>query len=769
MKRGFILLLSLMFSLSGCSFNTSDKTTSISQDSSETTTSSDDFTTSVEDSTTGVIEPIFSSTRITFLNQTSSSLNVNDLSLSNNAFEILDLSSNSVVNNNGELFFDISSKSYLEFNLNQEVFLSSIYFNGITNEEDDVSSIKIYMDGREYSTSLDYNGNTAIINFDDPILTDNFRIAVSNSDLILNNLIFKYSSSQEVKATSFKLKNNVSLDLSRNIEYNLLDFVDILPKSTSSYKIEITGENDNFSFKNNFISFSQEEDYTIYLNLVNSNLEPIKMDISIIGNYYKLESTDIKFDTYDASAGYKSPTLQTTGNLDVLLVPVQFEKGNSRFDIRDFYQSELDNLETAFNGSAGSFGLWNSVSSYYNESSFQRLNLNFVMSDVFVPSITAYEFEHIEIGESACAILNDISQQGLTVNNVSVDFTDYDQNQDGWIDAVWLVYNNFTSVYDSSFSSSNYWAYVANTFLSPNNENPTFNKYANAGYSFQLENSYGTESHTYIHETGHLLGSADYYNNSNRGPLGHYDMMSYNLGDHNAYTKFLYNWVSPYVVLGDCQIEISPSYLNGDCIILPTSRGEFSNAPYDEYLMIEFYYPGGLEEHDATYGYSGYGVKFNNGSPNYGIRIYHVDARLVKAYIDPVENTALINYSFAQNGNESVYFDPSSNDSIETSIYIGSDNDIVYETYYLLNSNSRLYDNPKNYREIQALTTNYQSLEGTYFDENYALFQEGDVLDSSLCTAFFENNQFNDGSDLDFIISIESLNPDKAVINFQFQ
>lgn len=340
MKRGFILLLSLMFSLSGCSFNTSNETTSISQDSSETTTSSDDFTTSVEDSTTSVIEPIFSSTRITFLNQTSSSLNVNDLSLSNNAFEILDLSSNSVVNNNGELFFDISSKSYLEFSLNQEVFLSSIYFNGITNEEDDVSSIKIYMDGREYSTSLDYNGNTAIINFDDPILTDNFRIAVSNCDLILNNLIFKYSSSQEVKATSFKLKNNVSLDLSRNIEYNLLDFVDILPKSTSSYKIEITGENDNFSFKNNFISFSQEEDYTLYLNLVNSNLEPIKMDISIIGNYYKLESTDIKFDTYDASMGYKSPTLQTTGNLDVLLVPVQFEKGNSRFDIRDFYQSE---------------------------------------------------------------------------------------------------------------------------------------------------------------------------------------------------------------------------------------------------------------------------------------------------------------------------------------------------------------------------------------------------------------------------------------------
>ena len=157
MKRGFILLLSLMFSLSGCSFNTIDETTSISQDSSETTTSSDDFTTSVEDSTTSVIEPIFSSTRITFLNQTSSSLNVNDLSLSNNAFEILDLSSNSVVNNNGELFFDISSKSYLEFSLNQEVFLSSIYFNGITNKEDDVSNIKIYMDGREYSTSLDYN------------------------------------------------------------------------------------------------------------------------------------------------------------------------------------------------------------------------------------------------------------------------------------------------------------------------------------------------------------------------------------------------------------------------------------------------------------------------------------------------------------------------------------------------------------------------------------------------------------------------------------
>lgn len=771
MKKGVILSLILLFSLTSCSL--SNETNSTSEESSlDTTTSitSSQESSSISSEDTTSILPVYSDTKITFANIEDSLLASSDLNLSNDVFEITSLDSANITLNNGQIIFDVSSYNYLSFSLDKQVFLSSIYLNGYSNREEGTSELTLYMDGRVYTSTIDYYGNTVILNFENPILIDNFKIEVTGCDLYLDNMLFKYSGEEIVNATSFTLKENVDLELSNKMTYNLLNYVDIFPKSTSSYKIEVTSENKNFVFKNNFISFFAEQDYTIYLNLVGSDLSPIRIDLSIIGNYYRLDSNEIKFSTYDSSVGYKSPTLQTIGDINVLLVPVEFEKGNSNYDIRDFSQQDLKNLDIAFNGNPNDINtssLWNSVSSYYYQSSFGKLDLNFVMSDPFTPSFTAKDFEGMQAGICVNSLISDIEQKGLTIDNIEINFKDFDQNNDGWVDAVWFVYNNFSSIYTSGFSNSNYWAYVSNTFSNSNKEQPKINKYANAGYAFQLENANGYEAHTYIHETGHLLGSSDYYNNSGRGALGNYDMMAYNLGDHNAYTKFLYNWVSPYVVTGNCQIEISPSYMNGDCIILPTTKGEFSNAPYDEYLMIEYYYPGGLETQDAQYGYNGYGYKFNNnGNLEYGIRIYHIDARLIKMYINPIENSSAISYSFAIDGNNLVYFDPSSNNTITTNEYSGSGDEIIYETYYLYNSNVSINNDPKNYREIQALTRNYTTLEGTYFNECEALFKAGDTLDSNRCDQFFSNNLFNNGNKLNFSIKIESLTAEKAVISF---
>ncbi|MFA6662467.1 MAG: hypothetical protein WCS56_05495, partial [Bacilli bacterium] len=70
------------------------------------------------------------------------------------------------------------------------------------------------------------------------------------------------------------------------------------------------------------------------------------------------------------------------------------------------------------------------------------------------------------------------------------------------------------------------------------------------------------DAHTFIHETGHLLGAEDYYNyRGTSQPLGGLDMMDYNIGDHNLWTKMEYGWVDPIVVTGNAKVTIKTSQL----------------------------------------------------------------------------------------------------------------------------------------------------------------------------------------------------------------
>lgn len=336
----------------------------------------------------------------------------------------------------------------------------------------------------------------------------------------------------------------------------------------------------------------------------------------------------------EANAG--SPCLESVGEQRILVVPLGLEddEGSSpaypaisksgRTEKQT--KERLDQIENLFFGKAEDTG-WQSLKSYYETSSFGKLTITGqVMKQNggwFRPGKKPSEY-------NSTAALSDIKKFYTTeyakeghgaLGEDAHEWTWFDQDRDGYIDTIWIVYSAAIHAYESSATSSNYWAYVSRTSNAKNVSNPNPMCYAWASIDF-MDQAYGEglDAHTFIHETGHIFGADDYYSyDDTEAPLGGIDMMDHNIGDHNAWTKWQYGWIQPYVVDDSAYIEMEPTVLSGDFVILPSPN--FNGTCYDEFMMIEFLSPVGLSEEYKT------GYQSTTGFTKPGLRITHVDGR----------------------------------------------------------------------------------------------------------------------------------------------
>ena len=124
----------------------------------------------------------------------------------------------------------------------------------------------------------------------------------------------------------------------------------------------------------------------------------------------------------------------------------------------------------------------------------------------------------------------------------------YDKDGDGFVDNCVFVYSNTYS----RTSTSTFWAWCSASMTETNVNKPTINNYMWVSYEFSNDkyddnyNSNKPETHTFIHETGHMLGLDDYYcydDENSWNCAGELDMQSYNVGDHNAYSKMALGWI----------------------------------------------------------------------------------------------------------------------------------------------------------------------------------------------------------------------------------
>lgn len=326
--------------------------------------------------------------------------------------------------------------------------------------------------------------------------------------------------------------------------------------------------------------------------------------------------------------------LPSTGTYDCLVVPVQFA-GTT------ISQNDLARLDKALNGTQADTG-WESVKTYYQKSSYGQLNMNFDIQDVYVSQNNATYYKNYTSSQDQNS--QDQNVDGSTIILIEVltylepliDLDKYDTNNDGVIDAVYLIYSAPVS-YEQE--ENFYWAYVTWYLGEQKFDGLDAYYYLFAGFDFMNESTGSNDNSgasqidglsinasTYIHETGHLLGLDDYYDGdesigSGEG-LGGADMMDATVGDQSAYSKLMLGWVEPaQIVTQTATVTINSFVDSGQFILIPLS---FDNTYFCEYLIIDLYSATGLNALHAaqsnSYLYDGISC---------GVRIYHVSTELI--------------------------------------------------------------------------------------------------------------------------------------------
>lgn len=346
---------------------------------------------------------------------------------------------------------------------------------------------------------------------------------------------------------------------------------------------------------------------------------------------------------------YDISSTPTEGDAKILIIPIWFEDSSSYIATKSRENVRQD-IEKAYFGTNEETG-WRSVKTYYEEESHGILTLTGTVSDWYEDDTSYTDYATEDSGHSNTVNLVKTATDWFFDNNPSEKRSDYDHNNDGYMDGVMLIYGapDYGALGRSAQTHGNLWAYCY--WLQQPNYRDILDPGPNAFFWASFDFMYGREvyaqrtgvtrrytsgdtsrvsvdTHTFIHEMGHMFSLEDYYDYSQKySPGGGFSMQDNNVGGHDPYSIFALGWGKAYIPTQSTTINLKPLTSSGEMIILSPSWN-IENSPFDEYLIIEYYTSDGVNFMDANYEYHkgrGYPTTGNIS----GIRLWHVDARLL--------------------------------------------------------------------------------------------------------------------------------------------
>ena len=362
----------------------------------------------------------------------------------------------------------------------------------------------------------------------------------------------------------------------------------------------------------------------------------------------KLEKTKLNYTYTDVCNNYYKTTsaIPNSGEPELLIIPVYFSDSNQFIPVDKKATVKAD-IEKAFFGTKEEVG-FESVTSYYSTLSVGKCNLKGKVADWIDVDDSYNDYAYRE--EKTMRLVKELTDTYFT--NSGENRSKYDLDKDGYLDGVVVIYAapDSENLNNGGMTFSNLWAYTYWLEDKPNVESPVPCNFFWASYDFLYSktkakslfgNTYGSgdggndkliiDTHVFIHETGHMFGLQDYYDYSYQySPAGGFSMQDYNVASHDPFSVMALGWADPYIPTESCTITLNKFQSSRECIIL-TNTWNNINSPFAEYLLLEFYSPDGLNQfdHETAYFSMNRNKKRPVGPDDCGIRLWHVDARLL--------------------------------------------------------------------------------------------------------------------------------------------
>ncbi|MCX6874982.1 MAG: M6 family metalloprotease domain-containing protein [Verrucomicrobia bacterium] len=295
--------------------------------------------------------------------------------------------------------------------------------------------------------------------------------------------------------------------------------------------------------------------------------------------------------------------MPTTGTPKVLCLLVEF---------KDYVHNPANTREAIDNALFGAGNPANapyeSVTNYYQRSSYNKLTLQGNTLDWY------------RTAENRGAILGFAEERQVLIKEVLThyvmqghDFSQYDNDGDGYVDLFYVIYAGPNTGWGSFWSA--YHATWQDPWLNP----CVVSGKRLSKYVFTYQNGNPADPFTpnvIIHETGHALGIPDYYDYDGTvgpdGGVGGLDMMDGGRGDHNCFSKWTLGWLTPTIVgsYGSQTRELRASGTSEDCVMI--MPGASPAGQFSEYFMVQNRTKAGNDN--------------ASNWPGSGMMIWHLDA-----------------------------------------------------------------------------------------------------------------------------------------------
>lgn len=283
------------------------------------------------------------------------------------------------------------------------------------------------------------------------------------------------------------------------------------------------------------------------------------------------------------ASSLRAPEINLAPNVLLILVefPDQsFALENTRLD----FDSLANGVHYIYNGATGS------CKQYFSDQSNGKYSPNFnVVGPVMLPQAMAYYGTDTYSGNGDDRYMFDFVYDAcLGADQMGVDFSKYDNNNDGFVDFVYIIYAGVgqadggsettiwphawdlkATLYYGNHNQNKYYANSATDYYLPQIDGKTLNNYACSN-----ELKYSTKARcgigTICHEFSHVLGLPDYYLTtdnavvSSRNTPGAWSLMGYgnylNNGNtppnYSVYDKYFLGWLEPNALAQSQHVDL---------------------------------------------------------------------------------------------------------------------------------------------------------------------------------------------------------------------